>query len=44
MPEGAVYVGRPTFWGNPFVAGTNEDEGVRRTPAKAVASFRQYMR
>lgn len=22
MPEGAVYVGRPTKWGNPF-AGTN---------------------
>lgn len=21
MPEGAVYVGRPTRWGNPFVAG-----------------------
>lgn len=20
MPEGAVYVGRPTIWGNPFVA------------------------
>jgi hypothetical protein len=21
MPEGAVYVGRPTRWGNPFAAG-----------------------
>ena len=21
MPEGAVYVGRPTWWGNPFAAG-----------------------
>lgn len=21
MPEGAVYVGRPTVWGNPFVIG-----------------------
>ena len=21
MPEGAVYVGRPTMWGNPFVVG-----------------------
>ncbi len=20
MPEGAVYVGRPTIWGNPFIA------------------------
>ena len=23
MPEGAVYVGRPTKWGNPFVIGSN---------------------
>lgn len=22
MPEGAVYVGRPTVWGNPFKAGS----------------------
>lgn len=22
MPKGAVYVGRPTIWGNPFVADT----------------------
>jgi len=22
MPEGAVYVGRPSRWGNPFYAGT----------------------
>lgn len=21
MPEGAVYVGRPTIWGNPFIVG-----------------------
>lgn len=31
MPEGAVYVGRPTIWGNPFVC----DD-----PAKAVAAYR----
>jgi hypothetical protein len=24
MPEGAVYVGRPTRWGNPFVVGTGQ--------------------
>jgi len=30
MPEGAVYVGRPTIWGNPF---THPD------PAKAVAAY-----
>ncbi len=27
MPEGAVYVGRPTKWGNPFVIGTMVPEG-----------------
>jgi hypothetical protein len=27
MPEGAVYVGRPTVWGNPFKVG----ELIRRT-------------
>jgi hypothetical protein len=31
MPVGAVYVGRPTRWGNPFVVGT---EGV---PDRSVA-------
>ncbi|ANA85455.1 hypothetical protein BOWSER_60 [Gordonia phage Bowser] len=25
MPEGAVYVGRPTKWGNPFVVGEAYD-------------------
>ncbi|MBW3096855.1 DUF4326 domain-containing protein [Pseudohoeflea coraliihabitans] len=35
MPEGAVYVGRPTKWGNPF-------EGARDYPSRelAVARFR----
>lgn len=28
MPEGAVYVGRPTKWGNPFAVG---DEALRRS-------------
>jgi hypothetical protein len=23
MPEGAIYVGRPTDWGNPFIVGKN---------------------
>jgi len=26
MPEGAVYVGRPTMWGNPFMSDRNEPE------------------
>ena len=33
LPAGAVYVGRPTLWGNPFVC---ED------PAKAVEAYRQH--
>lgn len=26
MPEGAIYVGRPTIWGNPFMADGNAAE------------------
>jgi hypothetical protein len=38
MPDGAVYVGRPTIWGNPFV--------IRRpfTPVEIVAMYRAWMR
>lgn len=28
MPEGAVYVGRPTKWGNPFVVSRWQSAGV----------------
>jgi len=31
MPEGAVYVGRPTYWGSPFLLGTRA--ALARTPA-----------
>lgn len=31
MPEGAVYVGRPTKWGNPF--GYRTRQGLARVPA-----------
>lgn len=37
MPEGAVYVGRPTLMGNPF---TVEEWGSREA---ASAAFRTYM-
>lgn len=37
MPEGAVYVGRPTKWGNPFAAWT--DEGRER----AIRAFRGHI-
>jgi hypothetical protein len=36
MPEGAIYVGRPTRWGNPFPVGMNGHVG-------AVQRFRAYL-
>lgn len=50
MPEGAVYVGRPTKWGNPFrvepileceTCGHEIEEG--RTPNQAVALYRYHL-
>jgi hypothetical protein len=40
MPEGAVYVGRPTQWGNPFTLGPKCGAKCR---AGAVRDFRQYV-
>jgi Domain of unknown function (DUF4326) len=37
MPPGAVYVGRPTRWGNPFPVGPDQDRGA------AVAAYRQWL-
>lgn len=35
VPAGAIYVGRPTIWGNPFVVGKHgdRDEVLRRFEA-----------
>lgn len=53
MPEGAVYVGRPTKWGNPWRVdagatmhgedhqGRIEELEIPTTPAMAVAAFRR---
>ncbi|TMZ66412.1 DUF4326 domain-containing protein [Klebsiella pneumoniae] len=48
MPQGAVYVGRPTRWGNPFMVG--EPYAIRGTEtwtvrdrAHAVALYRDYL-
>ena len=45
MPEGTVYVGRPTKYGNPFRVGMNHSfaDGYRpiATRAEAVALFRR---
>lgn len=38
LPPGAVYVGRPTRWGNPFRIGPD------RTRSEAVAEFRTWLR
>lgn len=39
LPEGAVYVGRPTRWGNPYRAG----EELRSGPAEVVAWYRYWL-
>ncbi len=35
MPEGAVYVGRPTIWGNPFTIASCIENGFADNPAAA---------
>ncbi|QSM90796.1 Uncharacterised protein [Mycobacteroides abscessus subsp. bolletii] len=44
IPEGAVYVGRPTKWGNPFWVGPNEDLGEVLDAALATKFFRAWLR
>lgn len=47
MPEGAVYVGRPTRWGNPFTASQCREAGYRGTDAeisaRVVEAFRVWL-
>jgi len=51
MPEGAVYVGRPGRWGNPFVPGAIADRRRRgvieqitiTSPAHAVTLYRDWL-
>ena len=42
MPEGAVYVGRPTKWGNPHKVGYGVYQAL--SPAIAVRRYRMYLR
>ena len=42
MPEGAVYVGRPTKWGNPVAVGDWFDN-QRQTAAQAVQWYREHV-
>jgi len=34
MPEGAIYVGRPTKWGNPFEVGCNPSQFSSALPSQ----------
>lgn len=46
VPENAIYVGRPTKWGNPFVCYQDGHTGYDRhstAPEIAVASFRSLL-
>ena len=37
IPKGAVYIGRPTKWGNPFVIGKDGDRD------EVIAKYRQWL-
>lgn len=54
MPEGAIYVGRPTRWGNPYrITGMSADaraqavqnyrEAVPAWPAETIADIRHHL-
>jgi hypothetical protein len=42
MPEGAVYVGRPSLWGNPYKPGHNW-HGGKMTATQAIDAYREYI-
>ncbi len=43
MPANAIYVGRPTVWGNPYVVGSELMSGETLTAEKAVVSYEQHL-
>ena len=43
MPENAVYVGRPTKWGNPFCVGSVYDNRPITCRSHAVSLFRDML-
>ena len=46
MPEGAVYVGRPSLWGNPWTIaemGSVYDVPIPERPAAAVRAYRREL-
>ncbi len=36
MPDGAIYVGRPSMWGNPFRVGQRWHQGLRYDEVKMI--------
>jgi hypothetical protein len=43
MPKGAIYVGRPTVWGNPYTATSALEAGYKDGAKMAVWAFRQWL-
>ena len=43
MPANAIYVGRPTVWGNPYVVGSKLMNGETLTAGKAVEMYEQHL-
>jgi len=43
MPGNAIYVGRPTVWGNPYVVGAELMNGETLTAEKAVKLYEQHL-
>ena len=43
MPANAIYVGRPTVWGNPYVVGSELMNGEMLTAEKAVELYEQHL-
>src|SRR5438046_5112951 len=42
-PANAIYVGRPTVWGNPYVVGSELMNGETLTAEKAIALYEQHL-
>jgi Domain of unknown function (DUF4326) len=43
MPANAIYVGRPTVWGNPYVVGSKLMNGETLTAETAVELYEQHL-
>ena len=43
IPEGAVYVGRPSFWGNPFKIGDAYYQKDKMTRTDAIEAYIEWL-